>query len=103
MRRRRRCQPPGRSHCRGLQNRGIRATWFCSPIIRRTEVSMKPTEPRREAQRYTVVVRGLVLWCSIGIKRAEREHPQRVRISVELTAIDDAAYPGEERRRVVNY
>jgi 7,8-dihydroneopterin aldolase/epimerase/oxygenase len=43
------------------------------------------------------------MWCSIGIKRAEREHPQRVRISVELTATDEAAYPGEDRRRVINY
>jgi len=64
---------------------------------------MKPTGPGSEAQRYTVIVRGLVLWCSIGIKRAEREHPQRVRISVELSATDEAAYPGEERRRVINY
>jgi 7,8-dihydroneopterin aldolase/epimerase/oxygenase len=64
---------------------------------------MRSTEPGREAQRYTVVIRGLVLWCSIGIRRAEREHPQRVRISVELTATDEAACPGEERRRVINY
>jgi dihydroneopterin aldolase len=64
---------------------------------------MKPAGPGREAQRYTVVIRGLVLWCSIGIKRAEREHPQRVRISVELTATDEAAHPGEDRRRVINY
>lgn len=64
---------------------------------------MKSTGPGYEAQRYSVVVRGLVLWCSIGIRRVEREHPQRVRISVELTATDEAACPGEERRRVINY
>jgi 7,8-dihydroneopterin aldolase/epimerase/oxygenase len=64
---------------------------------------MKPIAPGQEVQRYTVIVRGLVLWCSIGIRRAEREHPQRVRISVELTSTDEAAYPGEERRRVINY
>ena len=52
---------------------------------------------------YTVVVRGLVLICSIGIRRAERERAQRVRVSVELTATPDAAFPGEERRRVINY
>lgn len=53
--------------------------------------------------RYTVVVRGLVLICSIGIRRAERERPQRVRVSVELTATAQASVPGEDRRRVINY
>jgi dihydroneopterin aldolase len=52
---------------------------------------------------YTVVVRGLVLMCSIGIRRAEREKKQRVRISVELAAKPEAAFPGDDRRRVVNY
>ena len=53
--------------------------------------------------RYTVVVRGLVLMCSIGIRPAERERPQRVRVSVELTATAEAGLPGEDRRRVINY
>jgi len=56
-----------------------------------------------EGDRYTVVVRGLVLMSSIGIRRAERDRPQRVRISVELTATSAAAFPGEDRRRVINY
>ena len=56
-----------------------------------------------ERDRYTVVVRGLVLMSSIGIRRAERDRPQRVRISVELTATSAAAFPGEDRRRVINY
>ena len=55
------------------------------------------------SNRYTVVVRGLVLICSIGIRRAERERPQRVRVSVELTATAQAGFPGEDRRRVINY
>src|SRR4051812_30003147 len=55
------------------------------------------------APRYTVVVRGLVLMCSIGIRAAERDRPQRVRVSVELTATPEAASPGEDRRRVINY
>ena len=55
------------------------------------------------ADRYTVIVRGLVLICSIGIRRAERERPQRVRVSVELTATAEASFPGEDRRRVINY
>ena len=56
-----------------------------------------------KGDRYTVVVRGLVVLCGIGIRRAERDRPQRVRISVELTATPDASYPGEDRRRVINY
>jgi 7,8-dihydroneopterin aldolase/epimerase/oxygenase len=53
--------------------------------------------------RYTVIVRGLMLMCSIGIRRAERDRPQRVRVSVELTAAPGAGFPGEDRRRVINY
>src|SRR5579864_2371210 len=64
---------------------------------------MKPTVRGRPEQGYTVAVRGLVLMCSIGIRRAERARPQRVRVSVELTATDDAAVPGEDRRRIINY
>jgi len=56
-----------------------------------------------DADRYTVVVRGLVLMCSIGIRRAERDRPQRVRVSVELTAMEEATFPGDDRRRVMNY
>jgi len=55
------------------------------------------------SEHYTVVVRGLVLICSIGIRRAERERPQRVRVSVELTATREAGFPRDERRRVINY
>ncbi|HLY46291.1 MAG TPA: dihydroneopterin aldolase [Stellaceae bacterium] len=64
---------------------------------------MEPPSAGRPAQRYTVVVRGLVLMCSIGIRSAERERPQRVRVSVELTATPDAGLPRDERRRVINY
>jgi 7,8-dihydroneopterin aldolase/epimerase/oxygenase len=52
---------------------------------------------------YTVTVRGLMLWCSIGIRRREREQKQRVRVSVELVAATAAAFPGDDRRRVINY
>jgi dihydroneopterin aldolase len=55
------------------------------------------------SDRYTVIVRGLVVMASIGIRRAERERKQRVRISVELTATPAATYPGEDRRNVLNY
>ena len=55
------------------------------------------------AQRYTVTVRNLVVMCSIGIRPEEQDRPQRVRISVELTAAENAPYPGDNRRRVINY
>jgi len=59
--------------------------------------------PGPGTDRYTVVVRNLVLLCSIGVRRVERERLQRVRISVELTATREASYPREDRRRVINY
>jgi dihydroneopterin aldolase len=52
---------------------------------------------------YTVTVRGFVLRCSIGIRRREREEKQRVRVSVDVVAAADAGFPGEDRRRVINY
>ena len=61
---------------------------------------MKTSPP---AQRYTVTVRNLLVMCSIGIRPEEQNRPQRVQISVELTAPDDAPYPGDNRRRVINY
>jgi dihydroneopterin aldolase len=53
--------------------------------------------------RYTVIIRDLVVMASIGIRRSERERKQRVRISVELTATPAATFPGEDRRNVLNY
>src|SRR5271170_2505794 len=49
------------------------------------------SEPVAEAASYTVTVRGLVLMCSIGIRRREREYKQRVRVSVDLTSTVAAA------------
>ena len=61
---------------------------------------MKRPQP---AQRYTVTITNLVVMCSIGIRPEEQDRPQRVRISVELSAAEDAPYPGDNRRRVINY
>ena len=61
-----------------------------------------PEQPARAAG-YTVTVRGLVLMCSIGIRRRERDQRQRVRVSVDLIAAAGAASPGDDRRRVINY
>jgi 7,8-dihydroneopterin aldolase/epimerase/oxygenase len=57
----------------------------------------------KNTDRYTVVVRGLVVMASIGIRPEEQDTRQRVRISVELTAPGGAVFPGENRRRVINY
>jgi 7,8-dihydroneopterin aldolase/epimerase/oxygenase len=56
-----------------------------------------------QGERYTVVVRNLVLMCSIGIRRDEHGRTQRVRVSVELTATPEAGFPSDDRRRVINY
>jgi dihydroneopterin aldolase len=61
---------------------------------------MKSAAP---ADRYTVTVRGLVVMCSIGIRPEEQNRPQRVRVSVELTAQAGVPLPGDNRRRVINY
>src|SRR5262245_21177278 len=59
-------------------------------------------EPPAPGEHYMVTVRGLVLMCSIGIRRREREQKQRVRVSVDLIAAA-SAFPGDDRRRVINY
>lgn len=60
-------------------------------------------DPAAPADRYTVIVRGLVLMCSIGITPEEHHHKQRVRVSVELGATAGTAFPAEDRRAVINY
>jgi len=61
------------------------------------------TAAHAQPDRYTVIVRGLVVMCRIGILPEEQDKLQRVRVSVELTAPDGAPFPGENRRRVINY
>ena len=65
-------------------------------------IERRPETPPQSAN-YTVTVRGLVLLCSIGIRRSEREQRQRVRVSVDLVTSYAAAFPGNDRRRVINY
>jgi 7,8-dihydroneopterin aldolase/epimerase/oxygenase len=57
----------------------------------------------KNTDRYTVLVRGLLVMASIGILPQEQHIKQRVRVSVELTAPEGTAFPGENRRRVINY
>ena len=67
----------------------------------RRPTTTRSPENALEGARYTVTVRGLVLFCSIGIRAAERLRKQRVRVSVDLMAADP--FPGEDRRRIINY
>jgi dihydroneopterin aldolase len=69
-------------------------------MIERRPANLESTIAAERA-RYTVTVRGLVLSCKIGIRASERERSQRVRVSVDLDAAD--AFPGENRRRIINY
>jgi dihydroneopterin aldolase len=62
--------------------------------------------PSGKGPGYTVTVRGLVVFASIGVTAEEREKKQRVRVSVEVVAGPAAAAamrPGEDRRRIINY
>jgi dihydroneopterin aldolase len=61
------------------------------------------SSPAPAAERYTVTVRGLLVMCDIGIRPEEQGRPQRVRVSVELTTPAGAPFPGDSRRRVINY
>ena len=63
--------------------------------------TIRSPEVNIEDAGYTVTVRGLVVMCSIGIRAGERERRQRVRVSVDLMAADP--FPGEDRRRIINY
>ena len=64
---------------------------------------MVPAMKTPSTDRYTVIVRGLVVMCRIGILPEEQGRKQRVRVSVELTAASGAEFPGDNRRRVINY
>jgi 7,8-dihydroneopterin aldolase/epimerase/oxygenase len=52
---------------------------------------------------YRILVRNLVLACSIGIYEHEKRDKQRVRIGVELDVADPGSFAGGELRRVLNY
>jgi dihydroneopterin aldolase len=52
---------------------------------------------------YRVIVRELVLPCSIGVYEHEHRHLQRVRIGVELDVEDPGPFVHEDLARVLNY
>ena len=70
-------------------------------MTERSPTTTRSPEINVEGAGYTVTVRGLVVMCSIGIRAGERERRQRVRVSVDLMAADP--FPGEDRRRIINY
>jgi len=70
-------------------------------MIERSPTTTITSAIAAQGARYTVTVRGLVLMCSIGIRARERERRQRVRVSVDLVAAEP--FPGEDRRRIINY
>ena len=58
---------------------------------------------RAAASTYRVLVRDLVLPCSIGIYEHEKRHLQRVRFNVELDVADPGSFASDEFARVLNY
>jgi dihydroneopterin aldolase len=52
---------------------------------------------------YRILVRDLVLPCSIGIYDYERQHRQRVRVNVELDIGDPGSFVQEDFSKVLNY
>jgi 7,8-dihydroneopterin aldolase/epimerase/oxygenase len=58
---------------------------------------------RAGASTYRVRVRDLMLSCSIGIYDYERQHPQRVRVNVELDVADPGDFAAGEFAKVLNY
>ncbi|CCG40225.1 dihydroneopterin aldolase [Magnetospirillum molischianum] len=64
-------------------------TFQCSPVE-----SHPATTPARCL--YRILVRDLMLKCSIGIYEHERLAPQRVRINVDMSVLEQAAGPAND-------
>jgi dihydroneopterin aldolase len=58
---------------------------------------------RAATSTYRIVVRDLVLPCSIGIYDYERRQRQRVRFNVEIDIADPGAFPDRDLARILNY
>ena len=56
-----------------------------------------------ERRLYHILVRDLLLKCSIGIHQHERLAPQRVRINVDMTVDECDGDPGDDIAQVVSY
>jgi dihydroneopterin aldolase len=61
------------------------------------------TDLTAERRLYRILVRDLVLKCSIGIHAHERLAPQRVRINVEMAVFEQAGPLSDDIANVVSY
>ncbi|MGE5505372.1 MAG: dihydroneopterin aldolase [Actinomycetota bacterium] len=61
------------------------------------------TDLTAERRLYRILVRDLVLKCSIGIHAHERLAPQRVRINVEMAVYEQAGPLSDDIANVVSY
>jgi dihydroneopterin aldolase len=52
---------------------------------------------------YRIVVRDLVLLCSIGIYEHEHRERQRVRFNIEIDIVDPGSFPGGDLSKILNY
>ncbi len=64
-----------------------------------------PDQPAVSTQKrlYRILVRDLVLKCSIGIHAHERLAPQRVRVNIEMAAFEQAGPLSDDIANVVSY
>ena len=60
-------------------------------------------ETARPAGTRRMFVRDLILPCSIGVHRHERDAPQKIRINLDLAVEDDGALRDDELADVVSY
>jgi dihydroneopterin aldolase len=58
---------------------------------------------RAATSTYRIVVRDLVLMCSVGIYDAERASCQRVRFNVEVDIADPGSFPEGDVASILNY
>ena len=57
----------------------------------------------RERRLYRILVRDLLLMCSIGIHPHERLAPQRVRINIDMAVFECDGDPSDDIAQVVSY
>ena len=71
-------------------------------FVQRSQVESKPGEAQVR-RLYRILVRDLVLKCSIGIHAHELLAPQRVRINVDMSVLEQAGPLSDDIANVVSY
>lgn len=71
-------------------------------FVQRQQVETQPAEAGAR-RLYRILVRDLVLKCSIGIHAHERLAPQRVRINVDMSVLEQAGPLSDDIANVVSY